>query len=223
VDTFIPFHPPMKMDDGNWIMGGESGWEKAAVAISQGDDWLHWQLVVIPDSQGLARRYPETALFDQGDRLMAVCRPYSAGPAPVAVSADHGRSWSDLAPSNLPITSAQPGAGLLSTGQHYLLFNEFQEGRTLLAIALTEPGGRTFKYGYKVRHQKHPLRRLFAGARWIGDQPDPAGSRVGHATEWSYPAAVEHEGKLYIACTQGKEDAAMSIIPIEALDGSDYA
>ena len=65
----------------------------------------------------------------------------------------------------------------------------------------------------------HPLRevnvkdelkvRLFGG--W-GD-----GSRVGKPTEWSYPAAVEHDGKLYVSCTQGKEDCALSIIPVTAL------
>ena len=36
-------------------------------------------------------------------------------------------------------------------------------------------------------------------------------------TEWSYPSAVEHDGNLYIAYTQGKEDCALSIVPIGVL------
>ena len=43
------------------------------------------------------------------------------------------------------------------------------------------------------------------------------GSRVGKPTEWSYPGAIEHDGKLYVAYTQGKEDCALSIIPLSAL------
>jgi hypothetical protein len=42
-------------------------------------------------------------------------------------------------------------------------------------------------------------------------------SSVGGNTEWSYPAAIEHDGKLYITYTQGKEDCALSIIPLSAL------
>jgi hypothetical protein len=41
---------------------------------------------------------------------------------------------------------------------------------------------------------------------------------VGNSTEWSYPAAIEHEGKLYVTYTQGKEDCVLSIIPLTALE-----
>jgi hypothetical protein len=40
---------------------------------------------------------------------------------------------------------------------------------------------------------------------------------VGGFTEWSYPAAVEHEGKLHIIHTHGKKDCALCIIPVSAL------
>lgn len=42
-------------------------------------------------------------------------------------------------------------------------------------------------------------------------------SSVGRPTEWSYPAAIGHDGKLCVIHTQGKEDCALSIIPVNAL------
>jgi hypothetical protein len=100
----------------------------------------------------------------------------------------------------------QPFAGELSTGQNYLITNYREENRALLTIALTKPGEKLFTKLYKVRHQRWPKRRLLGGGN------------VGRDTEWSYPNAFEHEGKLYIAYTQGKEDCVLSIIPIEALN-----
>jgi hypothetical protein len=218
IPTFIPFRPPLKMKDGNWIMGGESFWHDAAVAISHGDDWTQWDLVVIPKSESLDLMFPETALIDQGDRIIAFCRPKTDGPAQVSISEDCGRTWELLRDSNFPICSAQPYAGLLSTGQHYLLTDHIDQGRALLTIALTEPGGRTFKKMLKVRHQQTPHRRLFTGGNWFNkDTGEKSTFTVSSETEWSYPAAVEHKGKLYISYTQGKEDCVLTIIPIACL------
>jgi len=217
IPTFVPFHPPMQMKDGNWIMGGESFWFDAAVAISDGNDWSKWKLAVIPRTDELKLVYPETALIDQGDRILAFCRPRQDGLGLVSVSEDCGKTWTTLAPSNYPMRSSQPCAGLLSTGQHFLITDYYDVDRHLLMIALTEPGGKTFKKALKIRHQAYPLRRLFGGYD-IGDISNPnTPTKVGTETEWSYPSAVEHKGNLYISYTQGKEDCVMSIIPISAL------
>lgn len=217
IPTFVPFHPPMLMKDGNWIMGGESYWFEAAVAISKGNDWTQWELIVIPRRDGLELMFPETALIDQGDRIVAFCRPKCDGLAQVALSTDCGRSWSTLQDSNYPMCSSQPCAGLLSTGQHFLITDHIETGRHLMMIALTEPGGRTFKKMLKIRHQAYPLRRVFGGYDMGPERNLNVKSLVGTTTEWSYPSAIEHEGKLYISYTQGKEDCVMSIIPISAL------
>ena len=74
---------------------------------------------------------------------------------------------------------------------------------------MTAPGGRTFCRVWKIRHQQFPKRRLLGGRA--------GGSLVGEPTEWSYPAVVEHDGNLYVSYTQGKEDCALSIIPLTAL------
>ena len=75
---------------------------------------------------------------------------------------------------------------------------------------MTKPGSGVFCRVWKIRHQQFPKRRLL-GSR------EGTKSHAGGATEWSYPAAVEHEGSLYVSYTHGKEDCALSIIPLSAL------
>jgi predicted neuraminidase len=209
IPGFIPFTPPRQMRDGHWIMGGELSWYEAAVALSQGDDFTRWKTVQIPRPEEIRLQFPETTLLEQGDKLVALCRPQGERTAPASVSADQGRTWSPLRLSNYPLAASKPLCGRLSTGQQYLIANNLEQGRTLLSIAVTAPGGSLFRQVWKIRHQQTPKRRLLG---------TPEGkSLAGGNTEWSYPAAVEHDGRLWVIYTQGKEDCALSIIPIRAL------
>lgn len=214
IPGFIPFAPPTRMADGNWIMGGEEGWWEAAVAVSHGDDWSKWDFIKIPRPTEMKLKFPETAIINQGDRLIALCRPFKQPTAPVSVSTDFGRTWDTLRLSNFPLGPSQPYAGVLSTGHQYLLTNSFDHGRALLTIAIADPGSRVFTRIRKLRHQQWPKRRLFGG---IGEMGDKRVSYVGRQTEWSYPAAIEHDGKLHIIYTHGKEDAVLSIVPVSVL------
>lgn len=219
IPGFLPFCTPQRMGNGNWVLGGELLWENAAVAISNGDNMLQWRTVAIPNAKDVQLLYPETAIVCQEDRLLAFCRPRQIGSvnaddamtAPVAESFDFGETWTEIKRSNFPLGPSQPFSGRLSTGQNYLLTNSLEENRTLLLIAVTEPGGVLFKKIYKVRHQAWPAIRLFGGYN------DERGSFAGRPTEWAYPGAIECDGKLYIIYSQGKEDCALSIIPVEAL------
>ncbi len=212
IAEFLPFCPPQRMEDGNWLIGGENHWYDAAVAVSEGDDLTKWKMVKIPRPDDLKLLYPETAIANRGkNNLLAICRPQQHTPnvpdawsAPVAESYDGGHTWTTLGLSNFPLAPSQPFAGRLSTGQNYLLTDSLEEGRCLLTIAVTGPEGGLFRRIFKLRHQQWPRRRLF-------------GNAVGQATEWSYPFAMEHKGNLYIAYTQGKEDCVLSIVPIEVL------
>ena len=211
IPGFISFCPPQEMRDGNWIIGGELNWYESAVAISHGHDFTQWTVVQLPRPAESKLQFPETALVDRGDDLLALCRPTGGErTARASVSRDRGRTWSPLRPSNLPLAASKPLAGTLSTGQHYLVFNNLDAGgRSLLSIAVTAPGGQLFCRVWKIRHQQFPKRRLL-GSR-------AGGSQVGGTTEWSYPAAAEHDGKLYVSYTHGKEDCALSIIPLTVL------
>ena len=219
IPRFVPFCTPQRMDNGNWIIGGENHWDKAAVAISNGDDLTSWDMVNIPCNNDVGLLFPEAAIVNRGnDRLLIFCRPQQQNrekpdswTAPVSESTDGGRTWTTLGLSNFPMATSQPFAGKLSTGHNYLLTNNLEAGRTVLTIALTDSDGGLFRHIFKVRHQQWPAIRLFGGYK-------DEGSSAGKPTEWSYPNAFEHEGNLYIAYSQGKEDCVLSIIPVEALD-----
>jgi len=208
IPGFVPFCTPQRMDNGNWVIGGEDYWYDAAVAISDGDDVTKWTKVKIPRPENLELLYPETAIVSRGNnRLLAVCRPRGwdgAWTAPAAESSDGGRTWTTLRESNFPLAPSQPFSGRLSTGQNYLLTNSLEDQRCLLSIALTGPEGGLFRRVLSVRHQQWPRVRLFENS-------------LGKPTELAYPGAIEYDGKLYIAYSQGKEDCALSIIPIEVL------
>ncbi|MCX6903126.1 MAG: exo-alpha-sialidase [Verrucomicrobia bacterium] len=210
IPGFLPFTPPRKMRDGNWMIGGELLWYEAAVAISHGDDFTRWDVVQIPRPESLRLQFPETTILEQEDKLVAICRPREARTAPASESTDCGRTWTPLRLSNYPLAGSKPLCGRLSTGQQYLVANNLEQGRGLLSIAVTTPGGQQFCRIWKIRHQQSPKRRLLGS-------PDGKKTHVGGNTEWSYPAAVEHGGKLYVIYTQGKEDCALSIIPVSAL------
>ncbi len=231
IPGFLPFCAPQPTGNGDWIIGGEHGWYEAAVIISKGEDFTRWEMVTIPNPDKINIRFPETALVKQQDRIFAVCRPHTSinradwhaeewdpartsgqmMTAPTAESRDGGRSWSALGMSNFPLAGSMPFAGRLSTGQNYLLTNspESEAGRSLLSIAVTGPEGGLFQRIFKVRHQDWPAIRLFGG---YGN-----GGFTGKPVEWSYPKAMEHDGKLYIIYTQGKEDCSLSIVPVEVL------
>lgn len=219
IPSFVPFCTPQRLENGDWIIGGESFWYDAAVIISDGDDFSKWRMVKIPCSEDIRLLYPETAIINRGNnKLLAFCRPQQHTPsapdawtAPVSESHDGGETWSALGRSNFPMAASQPFAGTLSTGHHYLLTNNLEEGRWLLSIALTDSGDGLFRRIFKIRHQEWPAIRLFGGYN------DGRGSFVGCTTEWSYPGAIEHNGNLYIIYTQGKEDCALSIVPIDML------
>ena len=113
-------------------------------------------------------------------------------------SHDNGRTWSDPCEHNFPMASSKIYAGLLSTGQRYLLCNlPASRRRDLLVVAVSRPGEKAFVKMWKIRDGHAPA--LKAGP------------------EWSYPCAVEAEGKLYVVCTSEKHHCAMTMIPVESL------
>lgn len=209
---FWPMQEPQKMADGNWIMAGarvSHGYavegDLPAVAISNGDDFTRWEMVVIPDAPGLGNIWGESTVILEGKRIINISR-YGAKPlALVSESEDHGRTWTPTAPSNLPMATSKPYAGILSNGQRYLVCTTTADtggSRSPLTIAVSKPGEPVFSKVFVIR------RSVFPGGPGVSDP---------HA-DFSYPYAVEHEGKLYVGYTH-KSHAAneLAIIPINQL------
>jgi hypothetical protein len=203
---FWPMQEPQKMDDGNWIMAGANIGDRnpAAVAISQGDDFTQWKKIIIPVSKKL-NMWGESTVIINGNRITNISR-YGAQPiALIATSEDFGRTWSTMLPSNLPMATSKPYAGTLSTGQRYLVCTTTADSRgkrSPLTIAVSKPGESVFSKVFVIRHSVYP------------NGPGVSDPRA----DFSYPYAIEHDGKLYVGYTH-KSHAAneLAVIPIEKL------
>lgn len=222
---FWPMQEPLRMDDGNWIMAGitagvyeEKGTHPAAVAISRGDDFTKWDLVPIAPVPGLPM-WGESTVIVEGQRVTNISRYGAEARALVAVSEDYGRTWSAMRPSNLPMATSKPYAGMLSDGRRYLVCSSSADGgkrRAPLTIALSEPGATVFSKVHIIRHAV------------FSEGPGESHERA----SLSYPYAIEHEGFLYVGYSnnggnvgrigEGRElwnnnSAELAVIPIEAL------
>ena len=208
---FWALNQPVKMTDGNWIMPGISvgNGHRAAVAISHGDNFLKWDLVVIPAVEGLTM-WGESSIIVDGSNVTNIARFGAKAQALIAVSKDHGRTWIASAPSNLPMATSKPAAGMLRTGQRYLVCTTTADSggrRTPLTIAVSKPGESVFSRVFVIRPSIFP--------NGPGDVADNAAL--------SYPYAIEHEGKLYVGYSNGggrrgnHNSAELAVIPIEKL------
>lgn len=211
---FWPMQEPLKMADGNWIMSGlriggqygQSG-NLPAVAISKGDDFTKWDLVVIPAALGLGKNlWGESTVIVEGKRILNISRYGKKALALLSVSEDHGRTWTPAACSNLPMATSKPYAGTLSTGQRYLVCTTTADTggrRSPLTIAVSKPG-------------EAVLSKVFLVRTSVFDQtPGVSAPNI----DFSYPYAVEHQGKLYIGYTHKSHAAnGLAVIPIRSLE-----
>ena len=217
---FWPLQEPLRMDDGNWIMAGVriGQGNPAAVAISHGEDFLHWDLVVIPSDA--SNMWGESTVFVQGTTVVNIARWGGKPQALGAISHDRGRTWSRSVPSDLPMATSKPYAGTLSTGEHYLVGTTTADSggqRAPLTIAVTRPGETMFSRCFVVRHAEHP-----------------GGPGESHPkASLAYPYAVEHEGHLYVGYSNSggtigrtgsgrqrwnNNSAELAVIPLGALE-----
>jgi hypothetical protein len=224
-DGFWPMQEPVRMDDGNWIMAGlaggvydAKGTHPAAVAISRGNDFTKWDFIRIPPRAGLAM-WGESTVIVEGKSVTSISRYGAEARALVATSEDRGRTWTTMVPSNLPMATSKPIAGLLSTGQRYLVCSISADGgnrRSPLTIAVSRPGESVFSKVYVIRHALFP--------EGPGESHEKAAL--------SYPYAIEHEGHLYVGYSndggkvgrtgEGRElwnnnSAELAVIPVGAL------
>lgn len=194
-----PYDEPVRMSNGNFITGGQDRDGLPVVAISKGDDLSKWDTIAIPYDPGLAPSFAETTVWAEGKQVLAVIRG-GGNVAWVATSDDFGRTWSKAIASNLPMPRAKAYPGKLSTGQLYLISN--YKNRDTLVISVGKPGERTLSRMWRIRHGKSVPPRFPGRAK---------------GKQWSYPYAHEHNGKLHIVYSIGKEDCGLSVVPIQSL------
>jgi hypothetical protein len=195
IENARPVDAPQRLAGGGWVMGIFDRDLRPGVAWSEDDDASRWTTTPLAGESDV---FGDTTIVQHADRLVAIVR--NAPTAAVAESFDGGRTWSELAPSNFPMAPSKAFAGRLSTGQWYLASNI--KDRNNLVLSVSRPQERSLHKAWIVRRGKSTPPRF----------PGRAKGR-----QWSYPYACEHDGKLYLAYSIGKEDAGLSIIPIASL------
>ena len=146
-----PYDQPVRMDNGNYITGGQDKDGLPVIAISHGDDLTHWDSHLIPYDPKLAPSYAETSVWAEGKQVMAVIRG-GLNSAWVSTSNDYGKTWATASQSNFPMPRAKPYLGKLSPGQLYLLSN--LRNRDTLVISVSKPGELTLSRMWRIRHGK---------------------------------------------------------------------
>jgi len=194
-----PYDEPVKMSNGNYITGGQDKDGYPVVAISRGDNFLKWDSVLIPFPPDLKPSFAETTVWAECNNVWAIIRG-GGNVAWVSTSEDNGKTWTLAQRSNLPMPRAKAYLGKLSTGQLYLISN--YRNRDTLVISVSKPGETTLSKMWRIRHGRSEAPRF-----------------PGHAKgkQWSYPYGYEHDGKLYVVYSVGKEECGLSIIPISFL------
>lgn len=201
MDNCWPYDEPVLMENGNYITGGQDKQGLPVVAISQGGDLSKmWDTVLIPYEKGLKPRFGETTVWAEGKQVLAVIRG-GAGEAWVATSKDFGKTWENAHASNYPMPRSKAYLGKLSTGQLYLVSN--LRNRDSLVVSVGKPGEMTLSKMWRIRHgSSKPVPRFEGHAK---------------SAQWSYPYAHEHDGKLYVVYSIGKEECGLTVIPVNKL------
>ncbi len=215
-EGFWPCDRPLRMNGGNWIMAGAripDGPKHAypAVAISRGSDLTHWDVVALPVPDKFREIWGETTIFAEPEEITAIVRgAWEHDYALVSSSHTFGRTWTELAESNLPMPCTKAFAGHLSTGQRYVIgtfVRDHSRARHPLTIAVGKPGEKQLSQVFRIRDD------VFSQG--------PGESAPGAAL--SYPYAVEHDGALYVAYSndggrgRNLNSAEMAIIPLVSL------
>ena len=214
---FWPMNQPVKMANGNWIMAGGSFGAysndqvfPAAVAISHGDDLTRWDFIGIETTDEIQRMWGESSIIVDGPNITNVARYGGGAVALVATSPDFGQTWTKSQVSNLPMATSKPAAGMLSTGQRYVVCTTSRNNggkRTPLTIAVSRPGQTRLSQVFVIRRSKR----------------HGSGESADHLS-LSYPCAIEHEGKLFVGFSNngGRKgnlnSAELAIIPIKTLE-----
>jgi len=221
---FWPMQEPRRLPDGNWIMGGlraSTGWNlpggpRPAVAVSHGDDFTRWDVVPLLEGDLPGGLWGEATVDVWGPCVTLTVRPgWNEHPyvAHVATSADGGRTWTPLRPTNLPLATSKPFTGMLSTGVRYVISQTTADGgprRSPLTIAWSRPGEWAYSQVAVIRPAVFP--------------EGPGESSPEAAL--SYPFAVEHGDRLYVGYSnsgpgRGNDNSAeVAMIPLSVFSAS---
>jgi hypothetical protein len=209
LEDLYPNESPRLLPDGRWIIPGVNSRAEVVAAVGRSPEAAGWETVTIaPRSEGLSvagTKLTEPSWYACGEKLRMLLRD-DAGSRRLwlSESADNGRTWSRPAPTDFPDATAKFQVMALSDGRVLLVSNPAPDAlrRKLLAAAVSSDGGRTFTKMHKLVFDPG-VRPRFPGMHKVSG--------------FDYPNALEHDGRVFLAYTPGKEDVEIVSVPLEQL------
>ncbi|HZL91201.1 MAG TPA: sialidase family protein [Pirellulaceae bacterium] len=166
---------PVLLVDGTLLCGSSTedrGWRvHMEFTKDAGKTWQRSD--VLCDGKTVQAIQP-TILLHSDERLQMLCRARSAGRILSASSADAGKTWTELAPTELPNPNSGIDGVTLADGRHLLVYNHTPRGRSPLNVAVSKDG------------------KTWEAAAVLESEPG----------EYSYPAVIQTaDGKVHITYT----------------------
>ena len=130
---------PLKLEDEYLLCPSsteDDGW-KVHMEFTP-DDGLTWERIPPLNSDEIRTIQPTILLHTDGS-LQILCRS-TMSKILSSISADNGRTWSNLIPTDLPNPNSGIDALTLKDNRHLVVYNHLEKGRNMLNIAISENG-----------------------------------------------------------------------------------
>jgi 4-hydroxy-tetrahydrodipicolinate synthase len=206
-EDFYPNELPRQLPGGEWICPGVTSRADVVVYVGKGASPAGWERLVISSRTDNynpgGTKLNEPSWYSCGDKLRMLLRDDARSRLLLVSESNDGREWSAPLPSDFPDATSKFRCVNLADGRVVVISNPApQLSRKLLAVAVSEDEGRSFTRLHKLR---------------CDPQIRPRHRGMHKVNGYSYPAVLEHEGKLWVVYAPNKEDVEVLSMPVEGL------